>query len=157
MKKLIVLILLLCSFNAIFSQKVKKLRITDLADYIAKSEKPLIVSFWATFCKPCLEEIRYFQTYAKKDSVELLLVSLDLPDYYPAKIESFVTKQKITVPVIWLNESNADIFCPVIDKSWSGVIPASLFVNNKTGFRKFYEGQVKEAQLKQIMVKMKKG
>jgi hypothetical protein len=93
---------------------------------------------------------------AAKDTVELLLVSLDLPDYYPAKIESFATKQKFTAPIMWLNENNADVFCPVIDKKWSGAIPASLFVNNATGYRKFIEAQVTEPKLKLIIGEMKK-
>ncbi len=157
MKKISLLaILLISSFNAIFSQKITKMRITELADYIAKTDKPLIINFWATFCKPCVEEIPYFQTHAAKDSVTLLLVSLDLPDYYPSKIMEFAKKQKFTASLIWLNENNADIFCPVIDKRWSGAIPASLFVNNKTGYRKFIEGHVKEPDLKKVITEMKK-
>jgi hypothetical protein len=86
-----------------------------------------------------------------KDSVKLLLVSLDLHEDYP-KIKPFVAKKKFSAPVVWLNETNADYFCPKVDTSWSGAIPATLFVNNKTGYRKFYEGQVKEEKFeKEIM------
>jgi hypothetical protein len=42
----------------------------------------------------------------------------------------------------WLDETNADLFCPVVDPSWSGAIPASLFVNNATHYRKFFEDQL---------------
>jgi len=156
MKKLAILILMLCIFDAAFAQKIKKIRITQLADYIQQSKGPLIVTFWATFCTPCCKEIPYFQTQAAKDTVELLLVSLDLPDYYPAKIDNFATKQKFTAPIAWLNETNADLFCPLIDKKWSGAIPASLFVNNATGYRKFVEGQVTEGKLKLVIGEMKK-
>lgn len=156
MKKIAIVILLLCIFNAAFTQKIKKVHITQVADYIQQSKGPLIVTFWATFCKPCVQEIPYFEKTAAKDTVELLLVSLDLPDYYPAKIENFAAKQKFTAPIMWLNENNADVFCPVIDKKWSGAIPASLFVNNATGYRKFIEGQVTEGKLKLVIAEMKK-
>jgi thiol-disulfide isomerase/thioredoxin len=136
------------------AQEIKKLKITDLEKTIADSKTPLIVNFWATWCMPCIEEIPYFQKMVKKyekDSVKLLLVSLDMKDDYE-KIRPFAVKRKFTVPIVWLNESNADYFCPRIDEKWSGAIPATLFVNHKTGYRKFYEEQIKEEALeKEIM------
>ncbi|MEI9810680.1 MAG: TlpA disulfide reductase family protein [Bacteroidota bacterium] len=147
MKKHFIFILSLLVVSLCFSQEIKKIKIAELERTIAESKTPLIVNFWATFCLPCIEEIPYFQSMVKKyekDSVQLLLVSLDLKDDYQ-KIGPFVAKRKFTAPVSWLDESNADYFCPKVDAKWSGSIPASLFVNNKTGYRKFYEEQVPEA------------
>jgi thiol-disulfide isomerase/thioredoxin len=152
-KTLLIAIFLFLS-AAINAQIIKKIKITDLERTINESKTPLIVSFWATFCIPCIEEIPYFQESVKKhkkDSIRLLLVSLDLRDDY-AKIKPFAAKRKFTAAIAWLNETNADYFCPKIDSTWSGAIPATLFVNNKTGYRKFYEEQVKEEKLeKEIM------
>ena len=78
------------------SQRCKKLRSRTLQDYIAHSDHPLIVNFWATFCVPCNKEIPYFQNTVaryKDQGVELILVSLDLPDYYPGKLHDFARKQ----------------------------------------------------------------
>lgn len=137
-----------------FSQEIKKIKISDLEKTIKESTTPLIVNFWATFCLPCIEEIPYFQKLVmkhKKDGVKLLLVSLDLKEDY-AKIKPLAAKRKFTAPIVWLNETNADYFCPKVDTSWSGSIPATLFINNKTGYRKFQEEQIKEEQLeKEIM------
>jgi thiol-disulfide isomerase/thioredoxin len=133
------------------SQAVKKIKITDLEKTIAESKTPLIVSFWASWCKPCLEEIPYFMEEAKlhkNDGLQLLLVSLDMKDAFPAQILNTVKKRKITVPVQWLDETNADYFCPKIDPKWSGAIPASLFINNKTGYHKFFEEQLSHEKLK---------
>jgi thiol-disulfide isomerase/thioredoxin len=90
---------------------VQKIRITELQDYISKSDHPLIVNFWATFCVPCNKEIPYFQSTVaryKDQGVELILVSLDLPDYFPGKISDFVRKQGYTSKILWLNETDAD-------------------------------------------------
>jgi hypothetical protein len=84
-----------------------------------------------------------------KDSLQLLLVSVDMEEAYPAQIKKTVTKRKITVPVNWLDETNADYFCPKVDPKWSGAIPASLFINNKTGYRKFFEEQLSQENLQQ--------
>jgi thiol-disulfide isomerase/thioredoxin len=131
------------------AQQTTKWKIADLENYISKSEKPLIVNFWATFCKPCVEEIPYFQKLVKryqKEGIELLLVSLDLQEAYP-KIKGFAEKHHFTSKIVYLNETNADVFCPRIDANWSGAIPASLLINNKTGYRKFFEEQIAATKL----------
>ena len=159
MMKTLLIILFLFLSAVLTAQEIKKIRIADLEKTIADSKTPLIVNFWATFCIPCIKEIPYFQKLVKKhqkDSIKLLLVSLDLQEDY-SKIKSFAAKRKFTTPIVWLDETNADYFCPKIDSSWSGAIPASLFVNNKTGYRKFLEQELSEVQLeKEIMAILKK-
>ncbi|HYD91000.1 MAG TPA: hypothetical protein VEA37_05865, partial [Flavobacterium sp.] len=72
----------------------------------------------------------------------------DMPEMYPVKIKTFANKFKITAPIVFLDETNADIFCPVVDEKWSGAIPATLFINNKTGYRKFFEEEMPEQKFK---------
>jgi thiol-disulfide isomerase/thioredoxin len=135
------------------AQEIQKWKLDDLTSAIKNTEVPTIFNFWATFCKPCIEEIPYFQELAKKyekEGVKLILISLDLPEAYP-KIKSFAIKRKFTAPIIFLEETNADIFCPAVDEKWSGVIPASLFINNKTGYRRFFEDQLSKEKLEKEM------
>jgi len=137
--------------------KIEKVKITDLESYIANSDHPLIVNFWATFCVPCNHEIPYFQTGAAKfkdQKVELILVSLDLPAYYPEKIADFAKKSNYTARILWLNETDADYFCPKVDQRWSGGIPSSLFINNKTHYRRFFDRQLTEPQVDLEIKKM---
>lgn len=134
------------------AQEMKKIKITDLESYIQNSDHPLIINFWATYCVPCNQEIPYFEkrVYENKNQhVELLLVSLDLPSFFPSKISSFVKEKNYTSTVWFLNETNADYFCPRVDKNWSGGIPSTLFVNNKTHYRKFFERQLTEPQVEE--------
>jgi thiol-disulfide isomerase/thioredoxin len=134
-------------FSNAEAQDIPKWKIGELEAFIKNSEKPTVVNFWATFCKPCIEEIPHFQKLVRqyeKDSVQLLLVSLDLKEMYPEKIKTFAEKFKFNEPIIFLDETNADIFCPAVDEKWSGAIPASLFINNKTGYRKFFEQEMSE-------------
>jgi len=139
------------------AQEIKKWKVQDLEAAIKNADKPTIINFWATFCKPCIEELPYFQETAKKyDSagVQLILVSLDLPQAYPKKISAFAAKNKIKAPIVFLDETNADLFCPRVDPNWSGAIPASLFVNNKTGYKKFFEDQLSKEQVEKEIISM---
>jgi thiol-disulfide isomerase/thioredoxin len=139
----------LLASTASFAQTIKKVKIEELAEYIRKSDHPLVVNFWATWCAPCIEEIPYFQEEVKKHAgqkAELVLVSLDFKDAYPSQLASFIKKKNYEATFFWLDETNADHFCPQIDPKWSGSIPSTLFINNKTGYRKFYERQLTHPQ-----------
>ena len=134
------------------SQTVPRWKSDSLLNYESRSSGVSVINFWATFCKPCVEEIPHFMDMADRhasEGVSLLLVSLDLPDMYPGKLRAFINKRKYRYPVAWLDESDADYFLPRIDRSWTGSIPATLIVNRKTGYRKFIESPLSEKELEE--------
>ncbi len=135
---------------------IVKWKLADLQSAINNAQQPTIFNFWASFCKPCIEEIPHFEQLVKKyDSagIQLILVSLDMREAYP-KIKSFAAKRKFTSPIRFLDETNADLFCPAVDESWSGSIPASLFINPQTGYRKFYEQSLTKKELEQEILRL---
>ncbi|MEO6327500.1 MAG: TlpA disulfide reductase family protein [Ginsengibacter sp.] len=144
------------TFSGANAQHISSWRITDVKNFIDKSDSVLVISFWATFCKPCTEEIPYLESISQKykdQKVKVLLVSLDLHDFFPAKLQSFVKKNNYSSQVVWLNETNADYFCPKISKSWTGAIPSTYIVNIKKGYRKFIEEQMKPEQFESELKK----
>ena len=150
MKK-IGLTILIASFSFFAkSQNISSWKIEDVVNHYSNStDSVYVVNFWATFCKPCVAEIPYLQSISSKylnQKVNLLLVSLDLPAFYPGKIGIFARANNFTAPIAWLNESDADHFCPMIDKKWTGSIPATVFVNAATGYKKFIESSMTEEQ-----------
>lgn len=146
MKKIFLAAIVLCSFCESNGQSIPKWKITDVEDYIAHGKGDILVlNFWATFCKPCVAEIPAFVEIAEKyrhRNVKLLLVSLDLPSSYPKKIAEFTKQHHFKTNIAWMDESNADYFCPKIDPKWSGSIPATLIINTKTGYRQFFEEEI---------------
>src|ERR1700748_1994108 len=126
MKKIVIGFSLLVSCLYSSAQDVTKIKIGDLQAIIANSKEQMIVNFWATYCAPCLQEIPWFEKELadhKNDHIRFLMVSLDLKDDY-ASIKPMANKRKFSASLAWLDESNADYFCPKIDTSWSGAIPS---------------------------------
>jgi thiol-disulfide isomerase/thioredoxin len=154
-RKLFFVLILLAFVTAAKSQVIAKWKIEDVVrSFSAKNDTVYVVNFWATFCKPCIEEIPHFIRLVEKyktQKVKLLLVSLDLPGYYPVRIAAFAKKNNFNTNHVWLNETNADHFCPMIDPKWSGAIPATIIVNNKTGYKKFTEDQMSAEEFEKTL------
>lgn len=162
MKKHLLIGCFLCCLLSARAQDIPTWKVTDLEAYINRHpNKTIIINMWATFCKPCVAEIPHFQKIARQydtATVSLLLVSLDLPSQYPHKIRAFAKKHGFDARMAWLDETNADYFCPKLDPSWSGSIPATLIVHNGNGYRKFVEGEMSEADFKEaVEASLRKG
>ena len=153
LKKLVFIIILFTS-QALFAQTIPSVHIDNILKDIGENKnETLVINFWATFCKPCLEEIPDLVSVSGRfEEVKLILVSLDAKDEFPKKIISIARNSGFDKQTIWwLNETDADYFCPKIDNSWSGSIPATLIINNKTGYKKFIEDKINAEDLKKYI------
>lgn len=154
MKALIVCALAACMWSTGIAQTIPSWKLADLQAYMKNARKPVIISVWATYCQPCVQEIPYFQSTIKakaEGKVDLLLLSLDLGTFYPDKIASFAKAHNFYAPIAWLNETDADVFGPTLDSTWTGAMPCSIFLNPVTGYRKFYAGQLSPDQFKDAL------
>lgn len=146
---LIFIIGLYLSVFQAFSQSgsVRVIKFEDLQKQINNvSDTTLVVHFWATWCKPCIEELPNYeklsQEFAKK-KVRFLMVSMDFPKDLKDKVEPFIAKNSINSEVVLLDEPDYNAWIDEIDKDWSGTIPATLMVNLTMRKRIFFEGQAK--------------
>lgn len=153
MKKIILLLFIVGAVNC-FSQDIRSVMMDDVVKIIDSSDSPLIINFWATWCKPCIEEIPYMEKQAELNKVKLILVSLDFKEDYPENIKNFVAQNKYSSEILWLSETDADSFCPKIDKRWEGALPATLFVNRSKNCRSFVGVQMSEEKLKEELKKL---
>ncbi|WP_350291164.1 TlpA disulfide reductase family protein [uncultured Croceitalea sp.] len=97
-----------------------------------EDDKTYIVNFWATWCKPCIEELPDFErTFAeqKDNKVEMLLVSLDMPSMWEKRLVPFVKENGLKGEVVILDDPKMNEWIPKIAANWEGGIPATLIYN----------------------------
>lgn len=132
-----------------YSQNVKPLNINQLNERIKNGkDSTYVVNFWATWCAPCIKELPHFEKLKaehKSEKLAVLLVSLDFKSKLESNVIPFVKKKNLKNEVFLLNESDPQQFIDRIDPSWSGSIPATLFIKNDK--RKFVESEFTYEQL----------
>ena len=96
-----------------------------------------------------IEIIPYFESKVAQSAtpVKLLLVSLDFPGSYPKLLSAFIQKKGYKSEVVYLNDLKAEEYTPIINKEWSGAIPASIFVDNSKKYYRFFNMQLTEERL----------
>lgn len=109
-----------------------------------------IFNFWATWCKPCVVELPYFEKLAASHQgpLTIYLISLDFVEELDSKVKPFIRKKNLQSEVKLLDETDYNSFIDRVSKEWSGAIPATLFVDATNGRRSFYEGEIEEQELK---------
>ncbi len=113
-----------------------------------QTEEVLLVNFWATWCKPCVEELPYFEEVHDSlagEKLKIILVSLDFPDKLDDQVIPFVKEKGLEAQVVMLDDPHENEWIPKVDSTWSGAIPATLFLSKDK--RKFFEKSFTRASL----------
>ncbi|WP_157279145.1 TlpA disulfide reductase family protein [Proteiniphilum acetatigenes] len=144
---------LLFSENRKSETEIKVVDFKQLQPLLEQEDDTIyVVNFWATWCAPCLKEIPYFEEFGEKyrdRNVKVLMVSLDMRSQLETKLIPFIEKEKMKNEVILLDDPRFNDWIPLVDKSWTGAIPATLIYGN--GFRKFYPKELTLAELEEIV------
>ncbi len=112
---------------------------SDLAPVFQKqTDTVYVINFWATWCKPCVEELPYFETFNQKyldKKVKVILISLDFKKKLESHLKPFLEKRQLTSEVLVLIDPDANTWINEINPEWSGAIPATLvYKRTKSAF-----------------------
>lgn len=103
-----------------------------------------VVNFWATWCRPCISEMPYFEQLARQtedSDVQVIMVSLDKPKDIRGKLVDFIKSRPLKLPVVSFTDNFYDGWLYKVDPSWTrGSIPVTMIYRN--GKKKFNKGQI---------------
>nr|BAL57297.1 redoxin domain-containing protein [uncultured Bacteroidetes bacterium] len=111
-----------------FGQQLPARRWTELEAHLRSHPETLyVLNFWATWCRPCVQELPHFEEvyHRLRDSLPLhvWLISLDFPPKGAQAAERLLRSKGITLPAFWLAEKDPNAWIPRLSSSWDGGIP----------------------------------
>lgn len=111
----------------------KTLTEIDLAGYnklLADHKgKPLLVTFWATWCEPCRDEFPIINQIARDyASKGLVVLGVDMDDDAAVNlIQHFLERNKPIFPSVRKKMGHEDAFIHGVDPQWHDEMPANFF------------------------------
>ena len=106
-----------------------------------------VINFWATWCKPCVAEMPYFEMLRAKyadQPVQIILVSLDFPHQIDSKLIPFVQSKSIQSKVVALTDTKVNKWINQVHPDWTGAIPATVIYRKDK--KHFKEGEYPNVQ-----------
>ena len=113
-----------------------------------------VINFWATWCKPCVEELPWFEQLHEQfqgQKVKVVLVSLDFKKDLEKKLLPFVQSRKLKSTVVALTDSGYQNWIDKVTPAWGGAIPVTLIYNARK--RAFKDDQFSDYEELEKMVR----
>lgn len=156
-RKISVLTLLFLASVMMSQKKPAVYKIDDLMKRIHNSSDTIyVVNFWATWCKPCVQELPEFEKLNSEKvsagkKIKVLLVSMDFKENINDKLMPFLQKNKYTAEVVLLDEVDGNTFINKVNPKWSGAIPATYVTKRNKSKEEFAEKKLHYSDLQTIL------
>ncbi|HEY1484094.1 MAG TPA: TlpA disulfide reductase family protein [Candidatus Acidoferrum sp.] len=129
------LLLALATLAAAQTTATKDLELIDTQGYQKILQqykgKPLVVTFWATWCEPCRDEYPMLNELAKQyapQGLKVVGISLDQDgDSDRILMRRFLARYKPIFPNYRKKKGEEDSFVQAVLPGWNGSIPATFF------------------------------
>ncbi len=119
-----------------------------------------VINFWATWCKPCVSELPYFEKarakYADK-GVDFTLVSLDFAEEVDKKVKPFVKKKNLKSNIWLLDDIDYNSWIDKVDPDWGGEIPMTVIVDPARNIRHTIPREMSFEELDELIASSLKG
>ena len=120
----------------------------------AHKGKPVLVSFWASYCVPCLAELPKLvemRPAVQKAGGDIVLVNVDQPGH-PEQIEKALKAKGITaLDSLQVSNDDPQPFIDMIDKKWMGEVPFAAIYGKDGKLVKTMSGEQKPEDLKKAI------
>jgi len=149
-----IVLIFLSTLNGI-GQTIEVIGVEDMENLIREETgRTRVINFWATWCRPCIEELPYFEAINQSPdykNFEVILISLDFVEDLDSKVKTFADKKNIKSTIKLLDNVDYNSWIDKVDPSWSGAIPATLVVNSRFDRRNFFEKQFEGNELENML------
>jgi thiol-disulfide isomerase/thioredoxin len=129
-KKLVVILFFFFIIQNSIAQNIQIVKFEALKQCLYNnSDTVYIANFFASWCKPCIQELPEFVSFAKdikNSKTRLVFVSVDFKKNQENLLK--IVQKYSLQNVYLLDETNANNWINKIDKHWSGAIPATLII-----------------------------
>jgi len=136
-KSFFAIIFLIIINNVSSSQDVLKISTLNQIDSLKSSYNGnvILVNFWASWCKPCVEEFPDLLKI-KKDlgdkGLRVIFISLDFPEEIDTRLIPFLKANNVDFTTLFCSFKKSEELMDYFDKEWDGAIPAT-FIFDKNG------------------------
>ena len=115
---------------SVSSQTIHQMSFDQLQKKLLEIKSDVIfVNFWATWCKPCIEELPTFEALNKKyssEKVKVILVNVDFNSNLTTDVAAFVKNKNLQSETWHITDTDPNTWINKVDSSWSGAIPATI-------------------------------
>lgn len=117
----------------------------------ANRGRVVVLSFWATWCEPCVREFPDLVALAReRRDVAFVSVSIDEPEDRPL-VESFLAERRPSFPVYLKAPGPDDAFIDGVDRGWGGAVPATVVFNRKGRRAAILQGEHSRADIERAI------
>ena len=132
----------------VMGQNIEVIKFDELEKkYMNDSDTLYLVNYWATWCKPCVEELPDFiklNTLYKDQKFKMILVSLDFPSQIESRVIPFIKENGIQAEVVVLDD-DANVWINKVNKDWDGDIPITQIIQKRN--KEFYNSTLTYTEL----------
>lgn len=116
--------------------------------------KAVLVSFWASYCLPCLGEMPALMELKKsmqKKGGDVVFVNVDPPGD-PAQIQKIAAQKKLPKFDSWtVSNDDPQPFIDAVDKKWMGEVPFAAIYGKDGTLKTTLSGEQKVADLEKAL------
>lgn len=113
-----------------------------------------VINFWATWCRPCVKELPYFEKARAKyaaQGVDFTLISLDFAEKLEKSVVPFVQKNDLKSNVWLLDDVDYNSWINKVDPEWGGEIPMTVIIDPSKGIKQTYPRELSYEELDRII------
>lgn len=103
-------------------------------DILLKNDTTYIINFFATWCKPCMKELPYFDEFSKSlkaEKIKVVLVSLDIKSQINKFAKPIILSKHLQPNVVFLTDRKYKIWMGKVNPNWHGEIPSTLLLHGQ--------------------------